>query len=79
MERIAFRQHRIPDRRDARAESCAKDCDDRNTNVIVFFKFVSVVGYGLIGLLIGLTLRRVAPRRTLTGVYLFLWNPLAST
>jgi hypothetical protein len=36
--------------------------DDRNTNVIVF-KFVSVVGYGLIGRLIGLTLRRVAPRR----------------
>lgn len=50
--------------------------DDRNTNVIVF-KFISVVGYGLIGLLVGLTLRRVAPRRTLTGVYLFLWNPLA--
>jgi hypothetical protein len=49
--------------------------DDPIANVIAF-KLVALAGYALTALLIGLTLRRLAPRRTLTGVVLFAWNPL---
>jgi DNA-binding XRE family transcriptional regulator len=49
--------------------------DDPIANVIAF-KLLALAGYALTALLIGLTLRRLAPRRTLTGVVLFAWNPL---
>jgi Gpi18-like mannosyltransferase len=48
---------------------------DRTLNVIGF-KLLNTVGYGLCAVLIALTLRRLAPRRALVGVYLWLWNPL---
>lgn len=49
--------------------------NDNITNVIAF-KLVAILGAALTSLFIGLTLRRLAPRRALTGVYLFAWNPL---
>ncbi|MCC7448101.1 MAG: hypothetical protein IT324_11840 [Anaerolineae bacterium] len=49
--------------------------DDFTRNVIVF-KLIAVIGYAVIAGLIALTLRILAPRRALTGVYLFMWNPL---
>ncbi len=49
--------------------------DDYTANVIAF-KVVPVIGYLLTALLIGLTLRKVAPERALLGAYLFAWNPL---
>ena len=49
--------------------------DDYTANVIAY-KLVSVIGYLLAALFVGLTLRKIAPRRALTGVYLFAWNPL---
>ena len=49
--------------------------DDYTANVIAF-KAVPVIGYLLTALLIGLTLRKVAPERALFGAYLFAWNPL---
>jgi len=49
--------------------------DDYTANVIVF-KLIPVVGYALTAVLIGLTLQIVAPKRALTGFYLFAWNPV---
>jgi hypothetical protein len=49
--------------------------DDSIANVIVF-KLLSLLGYAATALLIGLTLRELAPRRVMAGVYLFAWNPL---
>src|SRR5258708_9677400 len=49
--------------------------DDPTANVIVF-KLFGALCYGLAALFIGLTLRLLAPQRTLTGVYLFAWNRL---
>jgi hypothetical protein len=49
--------------------------DDRIANVVAY-KLVAVLGYLATILLIGLTLRRIAPERVLLGVYLFAWNPL---
>ncbi len=49
--------------------------NDFTRNVIVF-KLFAVIGYAIIAVLIALTLRILAPRRALTGVYLFMWNPL---
>ncbi len=49
--------------------------DDRTTNVITF-KLLAVAGYGLASLFIGLALIKIAPRRLLGGLYLFMWNPL---
>ncbi len=48
---------------------------NRNQQVIAY-KLVAIAGYGLTALFVGLTLRRVAPRRLLIGLYLFMWNPL---
>ncbi len=48
--------------------------DDYTANV-VGFKLVAVLGYLLTALFIGLTLRELAPRRTILGVFLFAWNP----
>src|SRR5258708_38508989 len=47
--------------------------DDYTANVIVF-KLIPVLGYALTALLIGLTLQIVAPKRALTGFYLFACN-----
>jgi hypothetical protein len=47
----------------------------RNPQVIAY-KLAAVAGYALTALFIVLTLRQIAPRRTLIGAYLFLWNPL---
>jgi len=47
----------------------------RNQQVIAY-KLMAIAGYGLTALFVGLTLRRVAPRRLLIGLYLFMWNPL---
>jgi alpha-1,6-mannosyltransferase len=49
--------------------------DDPIANVIVF-KLISVLSFAITAILIALTLRLVAPRRTLIGFYLFAWNPL---
>jgi len=46
------------------------------TRNVILFKLIAVIGYAIIAGLIALTLRILAPRRALTGVYLFLWNPL---
>ncbi len=43
---------------------------------VVAYKGVGIAGYALTGLFIVLTLRRIAPERMLTGLVLFLWNPL---
>jgi hypothetical protein len=42
---------------------------------VVGFKIVGVLGYLLTALFIGLTLREIAPRRLMLGVYLYAWNP----
>ncbi|HLY28338.1 MAG TPA: helix-turn-helix domain-containing protein [Aggregatilineales bacterium] len=49
--------------------------DDPTANVIVF-KALSILGYAITTILIWLSLKRIAPRRAITGVYLFAWNPL---
>ncbi|MEP7286611.1 MAG: glycosyltransferase family 39 protein [Chloroflexota bacterium] len=49
---------------------------DENIPNVIIFKLISVIGYALTALFIGLTLRFVAPRRALVGVTLFAWNPL---
>ena len=49
--------------------------DNLVTNVLVF-KTVAALAELLTALLIGLTLRRIAPERALLGVYLFAWNPI---
>jgi len=43
---------------------------------VVAYKGVGIAGYALTGLFIALTLRRIAPERQLTGLAIFLWNPL---
>jgi hypothetical protein len=43
---------------------------------VLAYKLIAVAGYGLTALFIGLILRQIAPRRLLTGTYLFMWNPL---
>jgi hypothetical protein len=43
---------------------------------VIGYKLVSLISYLLTALFIGLTLRELAPRRMLLGVYLFAWNPL---
>ena len=48
---------------------------NRTRNVIAF-KLVSIAGYALSALLIALTLHKIAPRRVLVGLYLWMWNPL---
>ncbi len=48
--------------------------DDYMANVIGF-KLLSLLGYIASAILIALTLRVIAPRRMLPGVYLFAWNP----
>jgi hypothetical protein len=53
----------------------ALNSSDRTVNVIAF-KLVSIAAYALAALLIALTLRRIAPRRVLVGLYLWMWNPL---
>ncbi len=45
------------------------------TNVLLF-KGVSVLAYVVDGMLVFGILRQMAPGRTLTGVYLYAWNPL---
>jgi hypothetical protein len=45
------------------------------TNLFIF-KAVSIAGYLTTAALIGLALRKLAPNRQLTGMYLFAWNPL---
>lgn len=47
----------------------------RNAQVLAY-KLIAVTGYGLTAVFIGLTLKQIAPRRVLIGVYLFMWNPL---
>ncbi len=47
----------------------------RNTQVIVY-KLLNVAGYAVTAFFIGLTLQRIAPRRVLLGLYIFMWNPL---
>ncbi|HUN05217.1 MAG TPA: hypothetical protein PLQ56_01390 [Aggregatilineales bacterium] len=47
----------------------------RNQQVIAY-KLLAITGYGLTALFLGLTLQRIAPQRLVTGLYLFLWNPL---
>ncbi len=49
--------------------------DDRFVNVIAF-KLLACLAYGLIAVLMGLTLHQIAPERAWSGVYLFAWNPL---
>ncbi len=49
--------------------------DDPTANVIAF-KLLTIIGYAATTILIGLSLQLIAPRRALTGVYLFAWNPL---
>lgn len=43
---------------------------------VIAYKLLAVAGYGLTALFIALTLRQIAPRRLLLGLYLFMWNPL---
>lgn len=43
---------------------------------VVAYKGIAIAGYGLTALFIGLTLRRIAPRRLLVGLFIFMWNPL---
>jgi hypothetical protein len=43
---------------------------------VIAYKTAAIAGYALTGLFIALTLRRIAPGRMLTGMTLFLWNPL---
>lgn len=47
----------------------------RNVQVLAY-KLLAVAGYALTALFIGLTLQRIAPRRLLIGLYIFMWNPL---
>ncbi len=49
--------------------------DERTTNIIAF-KLLTIAGYGLASLFIGLALIQIAPRRLPGGLYLFMWNPL---
>jgi len=49
--------------------------DDPTANVIGF-KVLAVAGYFGALLALYLALKKLAPRRALTGVYLFAWNPL---
>ncbi len=49
--------------------------NDHNSNVLAF-KWLSILGYGITAIFIGLTLHVTAPNRALLGVYLFTWNPL---
>ncbi len=49
--------------------------NDRTTNVFAF-KSLAIGGYGLASLFIALALMKIAPRRLLSGLYLFMWNPL---
>ncbi|MEP6988040.1 MAG: hypothetical protein ABI970_20730, partial [Chloroflexota bacterium] len=49
--------------------------NDRTTNVLTF-KLLAIAGYSLASLFVGLALSRIAPRRFLSGLYLFMWNPL---
>jgi hypothetical protein len=49
--------------------------DDQTANVMIF-KLIDLAGNLLTMLFIALTLRLVAPKRALLGVYLFAWNPL---
>ncbi|MBX3064399.1 MAG: hypothetical protein KF726_15580 [Anaerolineae bacterium] len=48
--------------------------DDAFANVLIF-KLIAVAGYLATGLLVALTLRRIAPDRVSLGAYLWLWNP----
>ncbi|MEO8391365.1 MAG: hypothetical protein ABI700_00095 [Chloroflexota bacterium] len=59
----------------ARVTEQAINSSNRTKNVIAF-KLVSIAAYALSALFIGLTLRRIAPRRVLVGLYLWMWNPL---
>lgn len=45
------------------------------TNVFIF-KIVSILGYLATAVLIGQTLKKLAPARQWVGMYLFAWNPL---
>ena len=49
--------------------------DDHTSNVMTF-KLLAISGYALASLFVGLTLLTIAPRRMLSGVYLWMWNPL---
>ena len=44
---------------------------------VLAFKLVSLIAYVATAVVIAVTLRRIAPHRTLFGVTLFAWNPLA--
>ena len=60
----------------AQASVRAVNNSDRNANVVAF-KLVGAIGYCITTLFIALALFRIAPRRILIGVYLWMWNPLA--
>lgn len=47
---------------------------DRTATVIAF-KLVAILSYLITGILVALTLRILAPRRMLIGLYIWLWNP----
>jgi DNA-binding XRE family transcriptional regulator len=49
--------------------------DDRDTNVIAY-KLLAVAGYALASLFVGLALMTIAPKRLLSGLLLWMWNPL---
>jgi hypothetical protein len=59
----------------ARGTSALMSGSSRDQQILAY-KLVVVAGYGLTALFIGLILRQIAPRRLLTGAYLFMWNPL---
>jgi hypothetical protein len=48
--------------------------EDRTATVYAF-KLMAILGYLAAGVLIALTLRVLAPRRVLIGMYVWLWNP----
>lgn len=50
--------------------------DSSRDQQVLAYKLIVVAGYGLTALFIGLILHQIAPRRLLTGTYLFMWNPL---
>ncbi len=54
----------------------SKLAGDDNTANVIAYKLLSLIGYAAAALLIGLTLRIIAPERAALGVYLFAWNPL---
>lgn len=49
--------------------------NDHDANVLAF-KWLSIIGYAITAIFIGLTLHVIAPKHALLGVYLFSWNPL---